>query len=130
MLEKIFKVSFLKTTYSVDKVKKVVVCRIDYKIKFNDVRYKLYNYLDLLDGETGYIYGVAKCHDGDTFDTQKGRYIAESRAKKKLYKRIGNSLRDTIKNMEKDLNRVTHTTLLLDKFNRRESEHIEDIINE
>lgn len=81
------------TTYKVDKENKVVVCELKCDLQFNkhpawcvmqpemwekkfpDIRYS---------GEFT-VKAKARCNNLDTFDEKKGKMIAESRAKLKMY---------------------------------------------
>lgn len=86
------RIMITNTTYKVDKQNKVVVCELQcdlqlmkhpawftmqqqmWEKKFPDVRY----------GEFA-VKAKARCNSQDTFDEKKGKMIAESRAKLKMY---------------------------------------------
>lgn len=60
------------TKYVVNSEKGVVVCIINGYVKINNKSFE--------------VRGISRCHKDDKFDEVKGRRLAESRAKQKMFK--------------------------------------------
>lgn len=81
----------LKTTYKVDENNKTVVCIInwDMQVHKSPIPYWIFTEAKcneaLMIGNTS--VGISKCHPDDTFDVVKGKRIAESKAKAKMYRK-------------------------------------------
>lgn len=79
----------LKTTYKVDEVNKTVVCIINWDMQSEKSTVPFWVYTEakcnaaLMDNTS---VGISKCHPDDEFDIVKGKHIAESKAKSKMYK--------------------------------------------
>lgn len=86
----------------------IIVCEIKYLHPFNNKPYK--------------VRGIAKCHPDDKFDVNKGKHIAESRAKSKLYQKYASDLIKLRQNISEQITKYIHYKLF-------ELEHINDLIN-
>lgn len=127
---KIFKLHFVDKKYVVNKEEGVVVCIIKCRLRKLDRPRWCYACLnDFFNGEYNEFafVGVAKCHKDDTFDEQKGKYIAESKAKCKLYSSAETLLKksfDKLRSLTDDV--VAHINLY-NAYKDRELAHIDDV---
>lgn len=107
-------ITFKNIEYIVNTKKKVVVCII--KADILSILYK--------------CVGIAKCSEEDTFDEIKGKRIAESRAKTRIYKEAEKLYRGNIKQIIKIntecINRIEFCRYLYEK----EKEHIHKLCEE
>ena len=106
-----------------------VICIIMYRIKpiiFNniDITNKIF------DKKEYHVVGIAKCHHKDVFDATVGKRIAESRAKKALFKFLFNSYRNyyvKIKSKLKGINELYSKCYYLAD---QETKHINKLIDD
>lgn len=87
------RVHVVNATYYIDEVNKVVVCKL--KCDMQMFRHPAYYYFTkddykkkfpLVSGEGIFnVVAKAKCNATDTFDVEKGKRLAESRAKVKMF---------------------------------------------
>jgi hypothetical protein len=80
----------LKTTYKVDEANKTVVCIINWDMQPEKSPIPFWVFTEAKcnqDLTTNTSVGISKCHPDDTFDVVKGKRIAESKAKAKMYKK-------------------------------------------
>lgn len=87
------RVHVVNATYYIDEVNKVVVCRL--KCDMQMFRHPAYYYFTkddykkrfpLVSGEGIFnVVAKARCNATDTFDVEKGKRLAESRAKAKMF---------------------------------------------
>ena len=126
---KIFKLHFVDKKYVVNKEEGVVVCIMKVQRRIMDRNRWYDTYIDrFFDSSRDFNYvGVAKCHKDDTFDEQKGKYIAESKSKCKMYsdaeivlKRAFNELRGYTDDVVAHIN-------LYNAYKDRELAHIDDV---
>lgn len=68
-------VTITKTNYFINREKGTVACSLDYHDKYSGTR--------------GTVTAKAKCAPDDAFDEVHGKRLAESRAKAKLYRKLG-----------------------------------------
>lgn len=126
---KFFKLRFTNKKYIVNKEAGIVVCVIT--TKFNVTNRELWwNSLidDFLDKREPYEFvGVAKCHKDDTFDEQKGKYIAESKAKCKLYSNVETLLKKAFGKLRDVSNTVVTHIDLYNAYKDRELSHIDEV---
>lgn len=127
-LNKIFKVRFLDKKFILKKEEGIVVCIIKCRVKIKDDRkWYLTNCQNHIGTHSFTYVGVAKCHEEDTFDEQKGKYIAESKAKAKIY----SSIKVILQEIHKELISITvdikdHVDLY-DVYKNRELTHIDEV---
>lgn len=127
---KIFKLHFVDKKYIVNKEARTVVCIIKVRLRRMD-RNRWYDaclqeFFNSEYDEFAFV-GVAKCHKDDTLDEQKGKYIAESKAKCKLYSSAETLLKksfDKLRNLTDDV--VAHINLY-NAYKDRELAHIDDV---
>lgn len=104
-----------------------VVCVIMYRIKpiiFNniDITNKIF------DKKEYHVVGVARCHPKDIFDTTVGERIAESRAKKALFKFLFNSYRNYYIKIKSKLKYINELYLKCYYLADQETKHINKLI--
>lgn len=78
----------LKTTYKVDEANKTVVCIINWDMQPEKSPIPFWVFTEAKCNQalvTNTSVGISKCHPDDTFDIVKGKRIAESKAKAKMY---------------------------------------------
>lgn len=126
---KFFKLHFLNKKYIVNKEAGVVVCVIT--AEFNITNRELWwNSLieDFLNKRGPYEFiGVAKCHKDDVFDEQKGKYIAESKAKCKLYASVEVLLKKAFGKLKSTTDAVLGHINLYNTYKDRELAHIDEV---
>lgn len=120
------KLKFDNATYYVDKQKGVCVC-------------VLVGYFDPIDCDrivssvvwhkpSSFVAkGVAKLKDPDKWDETLGKRIAESKAKRNIYKQAYNYIQSLWKHHIEAENELIHTQLKLSKFLADEDEHFEKL---
>lgn len=106
-------IEFTSIDYSVNKEKGVVACIM---------RVGIY-------GEHHKVIGKAKCSPEDSFDETKGRRIAESRAKKTVYKLAKNLYKEFIEIHIQCSRKFEHLAHLCDCLEKRENFHIHKLYN-
>lgn len=86
----------LKEVYKVDEAKKTIVCILTFDMQLDkaatDLVYPLVFVSNKENGTLGQagiytVLGISKCHPDDTFDVVKGKRIAQSKAKLKMYRK-------------------------------------------
>lgn len=126
---KIFKLHFVDKKYIVNKEAGTVVCIIKVQPrKMDNDRWwdsRIGYFLDYYEEYT--FTGVAKCHKDDTFDEQKGKYIAESKAKCKMYSAIEARLKRAFGNLRSLTDDVVAHINLYNAYKDRELAHIDDV---
>lgn len=77
-----------KRDFKVDEVNRVVICTIHFGLQFHKLSNDLYMTLRSALGyqENFKVKAIAKCNIKDLFDETRGKHIAETRAKAKMYK--------------------------------------------
>lgn len=127
---KIFKLHFVDKKYIVNKEDGVVVCIIKCRLRRLD-RLRWYDAClnDFFNGEYNeFVFtGVAKCHKDDTFDEQKGKYIAESKAKCKMYSNAEALLKKAFEKLRGLTDDVVAHINLYNAYKDRELAHIDDV---
>lgn len=108
------KLSFVKRSFKVDPLCKKVECNM--QATFN--------------GSVWYAYAKAVCKGDDHFNESHGRHIAETKCRRKLYKRAYRDLVERIEKIRKD-----HTVMIssLEKYAWllvREFHHLNELKNE
>lgn len=113
------KIEVIKTSYYVNSCKKTVVCLIEFMVKDKIALRSRYM-----------VKGKAKCSEEDKFDEIKGRRIAESRAKAKMYQKVS----CIYKQVEKELSEMGNSYKEKSEFcallSTKETEHVETIMSE
>ena len=126
---KIFKMHFVDKKYIVNKESGVVVCIIKVQPNRTDCNRwwesRISDFIDHYDEFT--FVGVARCHKDDTFDEQKGKYIAESKAKCKMYSFIEAKLKGTFEKLRSLTDDVVAHINLYNAYKDRELAHIDDV---
>lgn len=130
---KYFKASFLTKSYIVKD--NVIVCQIRVEVNPNRNRDSITEVQERIWNEiTFYRYigtrvftGKAKCHEGDNFDEKKGKYLAESRAKEKLYRWCKVKAREMEKLAKKAHEASQNTLEFYEAILERETQHIEEL---
>lgn len=126
---KIFKLHFVDKKYVVNKEAGTVVCIMKVQRRIMD-RNKWYDtYIDrFFNTSKDFTYvGVAKCHKDDTFDEQKGKYIAESKAKCKMYSDVEVVLKRAFNELRSLTDDVVAHINLYNAYKDRELAHIDDV---
>ena len=80
----------LKTTYKVDEANKTIVCIINWDMQPEKSPIPFWVFTEAKCNNaltTNTSVGISKCHLDDTFDVVKGKRIAESKAKAKMYRK-------------------------------------------
>lgn len=80
----------LKEVYKVDEVNKTVVCIINWDMQPEKSPIPFWVFTEAKCNAalcTNTSVGVSKCHPDDAFDVVKGKRIAESKAKAKMYRK-------------------------------------------
>lgn len=125
MLNKLFKIRFTKTEYIIKEKEGIVVCFMDWERSYTNPYSNIYTNVDLPFYDT--IRTVARCHPEDKFDIRKGKYIAESKAKRAVYKKASKAIRQYSEEIKADLDRLLESADCYEKYALRESEHIMDV---
>ena len=123
MLNKLFKIRFTKVEYIVKEG--IVVCYMEWERSYANPYSDMYPEIDF--PFYGTIRVVARCHPDDKFDIKKGKYIAESKAKRAIYKKAYKALIEYSNIIKDNLERVMKTANIFEKYTLRESEHILDV---
>ena len=126
---KIFKLHFVDKKYIVNKEAGTVVCIIKVQRRIMDRNRWYDTYIDrFFDSSRDFTYvGVAKCHKDDTFDEQKGKYIAESKAKCKMYSDVEIVLKRAFNELRSYTDDVVAHINLYNAYKDRELAHIDDV---
>ena len=126
---KIFKVHFVDKKYVVNKEEGVVVCLMKVQRHIIDRNRWYDTYIDrFFNSNRDFTYvGVAKCHKDDTFDEQKGKYIAESKAKCKMYSDVEIVLKRAFEELRGYTDDVIAHINLYNAYKDRELAHIDDV---
>lgn len=126
---KIFKLHFVDKKYVVNKEEGVVVCLMKVHRRIMDRNRWYDTYIDrFFDSSRDFTYvGVAKCHKDDTFDEQKGKYIAESKAKCKMYSDVEVVLKRAFNELRSLTDDVVAHINLYNAYKDRELAHIDDV---
>lgn len=106
-----------------------VICVIMYKIKpiiFNnvDITNKIF------DKKEYRVVGIARCHHKDVFDVTVGKRIAESRAKKALFKFLFNSYRNYYVKIKSKLKCINELYSKCYYLADQETKHINKLIDD
>lgn len=94
----------LKEVYKVDEVNKTVVCIINWDMQPEKSPIPFWVFTEAKCNNaltTNTSVGISKCHPDDTFDVVKGKRIAESKAKAKMYKKAAKVWDSIIKYLTK-----------------------------
>jgi len=126
---KIFKLHFVDKKYVVNKEEGVVVCIMKVQRRIMDRNRWYDTYIDrFFNTSKDFTYvGVAKCHKDDTFDEQKGKYIAESKAKCKMYSDVEVVLKRAFNELRSLTDDVVAHINLYNAYKDRELAHIDDV---
>ena len=104
-------VTINKVNYYVDKEKKTIACVLETSLNQT-------------------FKGKSKCSEDDTFDEVTGKRIAESRAKKKLYKYLYNANLYKVKYLKQSLEKLEAKTAFCKHLVDKEESHIKELYNE
>lgn len=107
------KIRFVETEYYVNSSKCTIVCKIH----------------AIINGFHYTAIGVAKCSPEDTFDEIKGKRIAESRAKSKVYKTAVKYYSRRVANIRQRLDREQGLTDFCNLLYTKEVEHVKYLCN-
>lgn len=120
------KLKFGDTTYYVDKKKGVCVCVLE---GYFDpiVRDRIVSSAVLHKPSWFVAKGVAKLKDPDKWDETLGKRIAESKAKRNIYKQAYNYIQYLWKHHIEAENELINTQLKMSKFLTDEDEHFEKL---
>lgn len=99
-----------------------------YRLRIDEVKYNIGNkriecvirYVNPITNNLQISKGVANCNPEDVFDVEVGKHLAEGRAKYNMYHKYLNYI-------------IAFSDGIITKYDKlleRESEHIQDIINE
>lgn len=126
---KIFKLHFVDKKYVVNKEAGTVVCIMKVQRRIMDRNRWYDTYIDrFFNTSKDFTYvGVAKCHKDDTFDEQKGKYIAESKAKCKMYSDVEVVLKRAFNELRSLTDDVVAHINLYNAYKDRELAHIDDV---
>ena len=121
----------LKTTYKVDEANKTVVCIVkwDMQAEKSPIPYWLFTEAKctaaLMENTS---VGISKCHPDDTFDIIKGKHIAESKAKAKMYRTAAKAYLKSMQYLDKTwINDLFHRKDACIKAYFGEMDHIEEL---
>lgn len=124
-------IEILNTVYYTSKETGKVTCMIECRFTLQD---KLYHYPAYFANKkkfpkikhTGYfsVVGWAQCNERDTFDETTGKRIAESKAKKKLYKIGKNYYRHMLSKMREDIALIERAILANEINFSKENTHL------
>lgn len=106
-----------------------VMCVIMYRIKpiiFNDI--DITN--KIFDKKEYHVVGIAKCHSKDIFDATVGKRIAESRAKKALFKFLFNSYRNYYVKIKSKLKYINELYSKCYYLADQETKHINKLVDD
>lgn len=130
------RVHISETKFHVDEENKVVVCVIDVDMQLHkhqawdhiyyDLWKKEYPHVDCGGGFT--TKAVSRCNPEDTFDVEKGKRIAESRAKAKAFSIATNVYFCIHKGLEKVLDQIATLNQACSLAASIEEEHVEELI--
>lgn len=130
------RVHISKTKFHVDEKNKVVVCVINAEMQLckhkawdvisENMWKKEYPHVDFWGGFT--TKAVSRCNPDDTFDVEKGKRIAESRAKAKAFTIATNVYFCIHKSLEKYLDSVADSNQACSLAASVEEEHVEELI--
>ena len=106
-----------------------VICVIMYRIKpiiFNniDITNKIF------DKKEYHVVGIAKCHSKDTFEHNTGKRIAESRAKKALFKSLYDAYNKYCTTINAELNSIDKLSSKCKYLVDQEIKHINKLIDD
>ena len=126
---KIFKLHFVDKKYVVNKEAGTVVCIMKVHRRIMDRNRWYDTYIDrFFNTSKDFTYvGVAKCHKDDTFDEQKGKYVAESKAKCKMYSDVEVVLKRAFNELRSLTDDVVAHINLYNAYKDRELAHIDDV---
>lgn len=126
---KIFKLHFVDKKYVVNKEAGTVVCIMKVQRRIMDRNRWYDTYIDrFFNTSKDFTYvGVAKCHKDDTFDEQKGKYVAESKAKCKMYSDVEVVLKRAFNELRSLTDDVVAHINLYNAYKDRELAHIDDV---
>lgn len=110
------KVSFTNISFTVNKKKKWVTCRLNYVVKLPnmvdeiEVPYEVYKNVPFYAGRGVHTsYGTARVCDGDTFDIEVGKKVARAKAESAAYKNVRKMLYNTMQH-------IAFTRLIMEDF--------------
>lgn len=126
---KFFNLHFLNKKYIVNKEAGVVVCVITAKLNIINTELWWDSLIENFLNKRGpyEFVGVAKCHKDDVFDEQKGKYIAESKAKYKLYSNTETLLKKAFGKLRSTTDAVLGSINLYNSYKDRELAHIDEV---
>lgn len=130
------KVVFNETKFIVNEEKNVVTCIITASLsptsRQNKVGYFLsYPFVDSTGLCSRYVVtGVAKCHAEDKFDLKRGKMLAESRAKAKVYEEGLNRYKSLLRYVDIFGEDVQDQIEKLKKYHKKEKEHLVELKSE
>lgn len=121
------KVVFRKTKYRIDEKSKKVICTMSATIKLTNRQ----NNVQCWPVNTNLkSVGIAKCHEEDMFDPEKGKRLAESRAKRKIYEKGKNELANILKYVDIFGEDVQNQLEKLKRYHKKEKEHQVELMSE
>lgn len=122
----------LKTTYKVDEANKTVVCIIKWDMQTHKSRVPYWVFTEakcnaaMFNENTS--VGISKCHPDDVFDVVKGKHIAESKAKAKMYRSATKAYLKAMQYLEKTwINDLFHRNEACIRAYFGEMNHIEEL---
>lgn len=130
------RVHISKTKFHVDEESKVVVCIINVDMQLYEHQAWDHIYHDMWKKEYPHVNrdgsfttkAVSRCNSEDTFDVEKGKRIAESRAKAKAFTIATNVYFCIHKNLEKVLDQIATLNQACSIAAFVEEEHVEELI--
>lgn len=125
------KVLFRETKFNVNEEKKTVTCVIVASVELSNrqekVSYDKYYGPEIAPFQT---VGVAKCHEDDVFDLEKGRRLAESRAKAKVYEEGTSRLKKILMYVDIFGEDIQNQLEKLKGYHKKEKEHLIELKSE
>lgn len=116
--------------------KKVVVCKLTCGIEFvyqpfdKVITRRLFfkKFPDVDCNMSFTVVGKAKCNEGDTFDIELGKSIAEGRAKSKMFEKASEIFNEIAINTNKVVNGCDDETIRYKGLANREEDHANSLI--
>lgn len=117
------KIVFEDIKFVVNEEKRIVTCIITSHLNFNSQQDSVQCFIPIKQCRFT-VHGIAKCHIDDEFSAETGKRIAESRAKKMMYKKGKEKVLKILNHAEIFKNDVEKMIKNLDKYSLKEVEHI------
>lgn len=126
------KVRFIRTEFVVNEEKRTVACIITARVTLSNRQEKIF-YNDLYENSLTKLFkvaGVSKCHENDEFDLVRGKRIAESRAKAKVYEEGKVRLAKVLNYLDIFGEDIQDQIEKLKKYQKKEKEHLIELKEE